>query len=1795
MRQFKPGQLQTGSLYNISASYALTSSYSLAGTGFPYSGSAVITGSLLVSGSGITGSLFGTATTASYVTGSIFTSTNPALSASYALTASYLQGYISPFPFTGSAQITGSLGVTGSITTSGSNGTINNLFIGRGNGNIPTNVSIGASTNFSGSATGGFNTAIGSGSLARLTTGTNNIAIGYRALCTNTTGAHNTAIGTNALLANTGGARNTAIGGGALCANTTGNDNTAIGCCVLRSNTTGCRNTAIGFVALCLNTTGTNNTGIGHRALQSNTTGCNNTAIGYCALVVNTTGCNNTAIGFCSLRYNTTGSYNIAIGKSTLQSNIGGCYNLAVGLSALCSNTTGYNSIAIGNGALAGNTTGNGLAIGLNALANNTTGNYNVAIGIGTLSGTTIGNSNTAIGMGALQFLQSGSSNIAFGRYAAQLHSSNAFLFNLNSSIAIGANTKPSASGDINEIIIGDSAIGLGSNTTVIGNSNTTRACIFGQLTAGGFTGSLFGTASNAVQAVSASYLNTLNQDLTFNGNLTLNGTASISYLNVSYESASVIYSSGSNQFGDAANDVQTLWGTVDVKTGPVLVTGSLNVTGSANITNQLSASLGHFATRAQIGELGTEQSSVKINGLTFNSNLKVSDLSNSNAAQTILHKHSTTAAPIVVGARSNSDTTSHGAVINDMPTLSIYGAGWTSGTYSLNGQINVGTDDTGTISGTSSPGKIEFWTTPNGTIWPEMAMKIDSNKKLTVSGSVQATSFTGSLLGTSSYATQALSASFASTVPASGVIGLNLSQIATGSVTASVSPTQFTVTSGSSTEFIVTGTGVTIGNALTDTHRITGSLGVTGSINNLFIGRGNGNIPTNISIGATTNFSSSATGTNNVAIGSGSLSRLTTGCNNTALGRLALYYNTTGTYNTAIGSSALQNNTTGQHNTALGRLALLANTTGCFNLAIGVNALRSNITGCNNTAIGKSALFYNEESNNTAIGNYALYYNTTGRSNTAIGNYALRSNSTGAYNTAIGRLALNSNTTGGSNTAIGNGALSYNTTGQYNTAIGYRALYYNTTGTYNTALGGNALFSNTVGISNTAIGVNALNANTSGSNNIAIGYRALCANTTGFSNAAIGYHALCANTTGAYNTAIGHRALFANTTGGFNTAIGKYALRSNTEGGYNTAIGYRALCANTTGFSNAAIGQYALQYNTTGAYNTAIGRLALQQNTTGRYNTAIGYRALRCNTTGGYNTAIGNGALQQNTTGRYNTAIGYNALSSNTTANNNIAFGFQSNSAIVSSSNNIVIGTNIGVAESSANKINIGGLIFGSGSYADTSSGVFSGSSNGFVGINQPNPQFNFDTSGSGRFTNGLTVTGSLNVTGSITGSLFGTSSWANNALTASFVATSSTNAFVQGGNSFGTQALLGTNDIQNLAFETSGSTRMFVSSSGLVGVRTTNPEYTFDVSGSIRANGSFVFATDGAGGNGLSFVRNSSNNWTWGSLSPGIGNVMTIAGNTIGLPQVVTTSNGLNVTPGGNQQSYALGVTVGAYPAATLATFSSGSVTALTISGSGMRGTGSFNYTGSITTNGSLTVTGSTTLTNGQTTIQGAGATSATTTLLVRNSTPTNTITVLDNGTVGIGRTPTSSLDVAGTTRISGSFNTSASGSVLTVIGSGSAQPIFTVQGSQGELFSITDSLSGSLFSVNDISGLPILEVFSDNTTLIGNYQDPMLITTAKVVQTNSGSFTMYSLPTASYDTAFFEYSVRSGSNARAGTIMAIQSGSTVNFTETTTTDFGSTSAVSFTVIVTGSNLALTGSSTSGAWTIKTIVRSI
>jgi len=89
------------------------------------------------------------------------------------------------------------------------------------------------------------------------------------------------------------------------------------------------------------------------------------------------------------------------------------------------------------------------------------------------------------------------------------------------------------------------------------------------------------GSVPSASYALSASYAVTSSYATNFTAsNILITGlatvaSASITNLTVIYETASVIYSSGSNQFGDASNDVQTFYGTSDFKTGPVRLTGS--------------------------------------------------------------------------------------------------------------------------------------------------------------------------------------------------------------------------------------------------------------------------------------------------------------------------------------------------------------------------------------------------------------------------------------------------------------------------------------------------------------------------------------------------------------------------------------------------------------------------------------------------------------------------------------------------------------------------------------------------------------------------------------------------------------------------------------------------------------------------------------------------------------------------------------------------------------------------------------------------------------------------------------------------------------------------------------------------------------------------------------------------------------------------------------------------------------------------------------------------------------------
>jgi hypothetical protein len=240
-----------------------------------------------------------------------------------------------------------------------------------------------------------------------------------------------------------------------------------------------------------------------------------------------------------------------------------------------------------------------------------------------------------------------------------------------------------------------------------------------------------------------------------------------------------------------------------------------------------------------------------------------------------------------------------------------------------------------------------------------------------------------------------------------------------------------------------------------------------------------------------------------------------------------------------------------------------------------------------------------------------------------------------------------------------------------------------------------------------------------------------------------------------------------------------------------------------------------------------------------------------------------------------------------------------------------------------------------------------------------------------------------------------------------------------------------------------------------------------------------------------------------------------------------------------------------------------------------------------------GSLTATTATISGSGQNilTVIGSGNTSP---LFSVQGAAGRVLSVIDNA-----NSSSFSMIVSGNTSFQGSLTartatiSGAGQNILTVIGSGNTSPLFSVQGSYGELFSVTDSLSGSLFSVNDISGLPILEVFDDNTMLMGSFLAPSLNTTVKTLA-GIGDTNIYSLNASAYTGAFFEYTASHSGGTRAGSIMSVWSGSSINYTETPTASIGETTGITFNMTI-GTTATLRASGTTAGWTVKTIVRSI
>jgi hypothetical protein len=153
--------------------------------------------------------------------------------------------------------------------------------------------------------------------------------------------------------------------------------------------------------------------------------------------------------------------------------------------------------------------------------------------------------------------------------------------------------------------------------------------------------------------------------------------------------------------------------------------------------------------------------------------------------------------------------------------------------------------------------------------------------------------------------------------------------------------------------------------------------------------------------------------------------------------------------------------------------------------------------------------------------------------------------------------------------------------------------------------------------------------------------------------------------------------------------------------------------------------------------------------------------------------------------------------------------------------------------------------------------------------------------------------------------------------------------------------------------------------------------------------------------------------------------------------------------------------------------------------------------------------------------------------------------------------GDTITGNLTVTGTTTVDSQANFLSPDGLNTISVNMLDGGTLSFSGTSGQLFSITDSLTGIIFSVNDISGVPSIEVVDDGTIRLAEFAGNVLIGTATDDATNAlqvnGSISATGGTSANWNTAFGW-----GNHASAGYLTSvafanIQEGSVLTSAET------------------------------------------
>lgn len=250
--------------------------------------------------------------------------------------------------------------------------------------------------------------------------------------------------------------------------------------------------------------------------------------------------------------------------------------------------------------------------------------------------------------------------------------------------------------------------------------------------------------------------------------------------------------------------------------------------------------------------------------------------------------------------------------------------------------------------------------------------------------------------------------------------------------------------------------------------------------------------------------------------------------------------------------------------------------------------------------------------------------------------------------------------------------------------------------------------------------------------------YQATDANNSNFLGYQAGYQATYANYSNFLGYQAGYGADFANSFEGYSNFIGYGAGYQASNAPYANFIGDAAGGSATNAEASNFLGKYAGQNATNAAASNFIGinagKDAINADNSNFLGQSAGISATNAKGSNFFGNAAGYSATTASNSNFFGRAAGYYAYS----ASYSTLIGYHAGYNDVPSpdtsigSNNIIIGTNITVSSSRKDSINIGGILFGTGSYSNTTGNAFSGSAGGKIGINVPNPSYNLEVSGS-------------------------------------------------------------------------------------------------------------------------------------------------------------------------------------------------------------------------------------------------------------------------------------------------------------------------------------------------------------------------------------------------------------------------------------------------------------------------------